>query len=72
LDPIHLQESYTKFDLRASLAPETEQWEIAILGKNISDEIILLNGADVPAQSGAAFGNMSIGRTYEVQFKYNF
>ena len=76
-DPALIQDSFTKVDLRFSLFPESERWELALLAKNIGDERTLNFGGDLPL-AGSTFGlksNYSYwaqGRTLTLQFGVNF
>ncbi|MDJ0919120.1 MAG: TonB-dependent receptor [Woeseiaceae bacterium] len=74
-DPALVQDAYTKTDLRVAL--RTDSWEVAVLGKNLSDEQVLFFGGDTPL-AGSSFGvksNYSFfgqGRTVSLQASYNF
>ncbi len=74
-DPALVQDSYTKMDLRVAL--RTDTWEVAVLGKNLTDEQVLFFGGDTPL-AGSTFGTKSNysffgqGRTVTLQAAYNF
>ncbi|MEO1404950.1 MAG: TonB-dependent receptor, partial [Pseudomonadota bacterium] len=72
LDPNQFQDAYSLVNLRASLLDKDEKWELALLGRNVTDEIYLLTAAGVPAQFGADFGSVSRGSVVEVQFNWFF
>ncbi|MEL7043101.1 MAG: TonB-dependent receptor [Pseudomonadota bacterium] len=72
LDPNQFQDAYSLINLRASLLDKDEKWELALLGRNVTDEIYLLTAAGVPAQFGADFGSVSRGSVVEVQFNWFF
>lgn len=38
-DPNTIQKSYTKYDATLSLSPQDEQWNIALVGRNLSDKL---------------------------------
>lgn len=40
LDPFTRQDAYTRIDLRLALGPLTGAWEVALVGKNLTDEIV--------------------------------
>jgi len=40
LDPFTRQDSYTRIDLRLALGPLTGTWEVALVGKNLTDETV--------------------------------
>ncbi|MBQ0798978.1 MAG: TonB-dependent receptor [Porticoccaceae bacterium] len=68
------QDSYTKINAR--LALETEQWSVALVGKNLTDEEVVSFAADTPLSnvSGAPSysGYMERPRTVALQFRHNF
>ena len=37
-DPLLLQEGYAKFDTRIGYGPEDGRWEVALIGKNLTDK----------------------------------
>jgi outer membrane receptor protein involved in Fe transport len=57
-DPALVQKSYSLTNLRVGLGPESGDWQIAVLGKNLSDEKVLSFGGDTPL-SGSTFGAKS-------------
>ena len=69
--------SYTTFNLRLGVGPQDGGWEIALLGKNLSDEQPLTFGGDVPL-AGSTFGAksnyafFSRGRTLTLQGTVQF
>ncbi len=71
-DPALVQDDYEKLNLRIGLTPANESWEIALLGKNLTDEELLSFGGDTPL-SGSSFGVKSNyafygqGRTITIQ-----
>jgi len=76
-DPDLVQESYTMTNARISIGDQDGRWQIAVLGKNLSDEKILTFGGDAPlsgtsffAKSNYAFYNP--GRTIALQGMVRF
>jgi hypothetical protein len=74
LDPVYChQDSYTKYDARISLGSISGQWEVALLGKNLSDELTSTGNAnDQPLVPGNGFKLTDRPRTYAVQATYRF
>lgn len=74
LDPIYgHQESYTKYDARISLGDIAGSWEIALLGKNLSDEITSTGNAnDQPLTAGNGFKQTDRLRSFALQASYRF
>ena len=55
LDPKLVQDAYTKLNAHLALATPDGSWEVALVGKNLSDETTLNFGNDVPL-AGGSFG----------------
>jgi len=76
-DPLGRQDGYAKINARLAFAPQDGPWEIAILGKNLGDEIIRTYTGDAPL-AFSSFGrktNYSFfgqGRTITLQGKVKF
>lgn len=76
-DPAGRQDGYAKINARLAFAPQDGPWEIAILGKNLGDEIIRTYTGDAPL-AFSSFGrktNYSFfgqGRTITLQGKMKF
>ncbi len=41
LSPLHTQDAFTKYDLRVAVADSEDLWELALIGRNLSDELTL-------------------------------
>ena len=73
LDPIYaIQDSYTMWDLRLSLGSIDGMWDVAVIGKNLSDELVSGNSNDQPLVPGNGFASTDRLRTYAVQATYRF
>ena len=73
LDPIYAQQdSYTKYDLRVSLGSQDGSWDVALIGKNLSDELISGNSNDQPLVNGNGFASTDRLRSYAIQASYRF
>lgn len=73
LDPIYgFQDSYTKYDLRVSLGQVDGTWEVALIGKNLTDEYISANNNDQPLVAGNGFAMTDRLRSYMVQGTLRF
>ena len=76
-DPALLQDAYTKINMRLGIGSAEGRWELALLGKNLSDERVLQFGGDTPL-AGSTFGAksnyafFSQGRTITLQGALNF
>ncbi|MFV0276732.1 MAG: TonB-dependent receptor, partial [Parahaliea sp.] len=80
LMPESLQKSFAKVDLRLALAADNDRWEIAFVGKNLTDEQTISQGFETPfsAPAGAipdydsATVYLDVPRTYTIQGKLRF
>lgn len=73
LDPIYgIQDAYTTYDLRLSLGSQDGTWDVALVGKNLSDELISGNNDDQPLVNGNGFAQTNRLRSYAVQATYRF
>jgi outer membrane receptor protein involved in Fe transport len=77
LDPNQVQDSYAKFNLRVAVGDPGNRWEVAVLGKNLTDKHVVSMGVTTPL-SFSTFGAYSQanivgeGRTFAVQGRFNF
>lgn len=76
-DPTLIQDGYVMINTRVSFGPHDGSWDIAVLGKNLTDKSVLQFGNDTPL-AGSTFGvesNYGIinqGRTLWLQGRVNF
>ncbi len=55
------QDSFTKWDARIALGAMDNGWEIAVIGRNLGDEMTIQHAYNI---AGSQFQNLSIGRSY--------
>ncbi|HSC05253.1 MAG TPA: TonB-dependent receptor [Steroidobacteraceae bacterium] len=60
LDPATEQDSFAKFNARLALSSQEGNWEIALLGRNLTDEVTTGYAADIPL-AARTFGAPSYG-----------
>lgn len=73
LDPIYAgQDAYTMYDLRFSLGRQDGTWDVALIGKNLTDELISGNSNDQPLVPGNGFASTDRLRSYALQATYRF
>lgn len=73
LDPyIGYQDSFTMVDLRLSLGATDGTWEVAAIGKNLTDEEVGYNNNDQPLAAGNGFSSLIRLRSYALQATYRF
>ena len=70
-DPILFQPGYTKIDLRASLGSTNDSWELAVIAKNVTDEV---TGSYRAAQTGsnAVAVRVDRARSFAIQVSSKF
>lgn len=72
-DPIYmLQKGNAKIDARLSLGHIDGNWEIAVLGKNLTDKLTSYNSNNQPLVSGNGFRLTDRPRTFAVQAQVKF
>ncbi|WP_169711858.1 TonB-dependent receptor [Henriciella litoralis] len=71
-NPVQETDAYTKVDLRLGVAPIDQNWEVAIIGRNLTDEIVGNFGYNIPLVAGAYVQGTDPGRTFAVQLKASF
>ncbi|MEH6517848.1 MAG: TonB-dependent receptor [Halioglobus sp.] len=72
LDPAEEQDSYALLNARIILASANQGWQLALIGRNLTDEEVLTGGADVPLQPGAHFAVLIPPRQLEISLSYQF
>lgn len=72
LDPVLEQDSYYKWDMRFALAPIDGPWEVALVGRNLTDEKTFHFGNAVPLSPGSFFKHLDRTRTVALQASWRF
>ena len=73
LDPIYAYlDDFTKYDARLSLGSVDGSWEVALIGKNLTDEYTSGNNNDQPLVPGNGFASTDRLRSYALQATYRF
>lgn len=67
-DPLLEQKSYTKYDLRVGIGPDTGRWELAIVGKNLSNRKTAMFRQAVVGAPGSVGALIDPPRTVGIQF----
>lgn len=58
------QDSFTKYDARVAVSANDERWEVALTGRNLSDEMVIQHAYNI---AGSQFQNLGIGRSYYLE-----
>lgn len=71
-DPLDTTESFTKVNLRIGLRGASENWEVMLYGRNITDEQVYSISFDTPLLVGSHSAQIDEGEVYGARFKYMF
>jgi iron complex outermembrane recepter protein len=72
LDPNMYYDSWVTYDLRLSVSDINQTWEVALVGKNLTDEEKGSSKEDAPFIDGAYFGQLDRLSSVAIQATYNF
>jgi iron complex outermembrane receptor protein len=72
LDPRSQQDSFTKVDLRVGLGDSDGTWEVAFIGRNLTDEKTSSWANDTALAAGGFYHHIDRLRSYSLQARYNF
>ncbi|GEM_PF-1109334 len=72
LDPGSKVDSFAKIDLRVALSPADERWEVAIVGKNLTNKDTPFYLNDNPTSTGSRLVMFDRPRTVALQGRFNF
>jgi outer membrane receptor protein involved in Fe transport len=67
-DPLLEQSGYAKFDLRVGFGPEDEHWEVALIGKNLTDRATASYRNPLTGGNGSSYVFPDPPRTVALQF----
>lgn len=71
-DTADMQEAYAKLNARVALSSLDYGWELALVGKNLTSELVKASGNDVPLFVGASFAATEPPRTLGLQAVFRF
>jgi len=63
------QDAFTKWDARLALAAVDDRWEVGVVGRNLTDEMVIQHAYNI---AGNEFRNLGIGRTIRVEGVFRF
>jgi len=72
LDAHSLEQSHTTFNGRLAVGDNSGNWELALVGKNLTNEVIRSWSNDLFYLSGAQFSYIEAPRTLALQFNVNY
>ncbi|MFC0104376.1 TonB-dependent receptor [Sphingopyxis terrae] len=71
-NPAAAQDSFAKFDLRLGARGENKRWEIAVVGKNLTDELTASHAFNTPLAAGVISKFLQPPRTIALQAKFQY
>lgn len=71
-NPAAAQDSFAKFDLRLGVRGENKRWEIALVGKNLTDELTASHAFNTPLAAGVISKFLQPPRTIALQAKFQY
>ena len=72
IDPITLEDSHVKVDAAVTLGPENGNWDIALIGKNLTDETTINYANDTPLFPGTFQAALEQPRSVAVRARLHF
>jgi len=72
LDPLLKQNAFAKLNVRIALADNQGYWELAFLGRNLTNELTSIDGNDIPVLAGALRKSTERPRTLAIQARLSF
>jgi iron complex outermembrane receptor protein len=73
MNPYNSQPAFTKFDARLGLGREDGKWEVAIVGRNLTDKVTISQAFNTPAFGGDShMALVGAPRTVTLQLSLNF
>lgn len=72
VDPFFIQQAYAKIDARLGVANTLQGWEIAVIGKNLTDKKTFNWGNDTPLFPGSYYKHLERPMTIAVQGRLRF
>jgi outer membrane receptor protein involved in Fe transport len=73
LDPVYAyQDAYTRINARIALTDPDAGWELAVVGKNLTDEYVSTNNNDQPLVPGNGFTSLQPLKSVAIQGTYKF
>ncbi|MCC7410942.1 MAG: TonB-dependent receptor [Gammaproteobacteria bacterium] len=71
-DPNLIQDSFAKVNLRIALGGQEGDWDVALIGKNLNDELTTHSGDDAPLSPGSYFRFLDRPRQIGFQARYRW
>ncbi|HTN60804.1 MAG TPA: TonB-dependent receptor [Devosia sp.] len=67
-DPLFRQDGYAEFDLRLGYGPQDGLWNVAVVGRNLTNKVVTNYRLGVPGGDGSITALVDRGRSVAIQF----
>lgn len=67
-DPLLYQKRYAKLDLRLGFGPTDGRWDVALVGRNLTNRATTSYQLGIPGANGSTLGMVERGRSVGIQF----
>ena len=71
-DPRTVQPRYAKINARLAISADDEKWEVAVIGKNLTNKFTKAYENDLPGAAGSFFAHILRGRSFAGQVTMEF
>ncbi|GLT00007.1 hypothetical protein GCM10007897_13900 [Sphingobium jiangsuense] len=61
LRPDGVQERFARIDASASIGNDTQGWKLSLIGRNLTDKLVVTSANDMPFTGGTGTGTMGVG-----------
>jgi iron complex outermembrane receptor protein len=72
LDPVTLQDGVVKYNARIAIQAPDLNWQVQLVGKNLSDEMTMAVSVDVPVQPGSHMGVFEEPKQWALDVRYRY
>lgn len=72
LDPLDEQKAYWQYNGRVAVRSQDDAWTVSLNARNLTNELVQMEGADVPIFEGDHFSRVDLPRTASVELRLNF
>ncbi|MGH7860265.1 MAG: TonB-dependent receptor domain-containing protein, partial [Candidatus Binatia bacterium] len=72
LDPVDFQDAFALVNARFGFRGPDDRWSLMLFGRNLTDEVVFLEAADVPLFEGDHFSRQDLPRTLAAELRVRF
>ncbi len=71
-DPLLERAGYTRLDMTVNLASTKQNWDLSLIGKNLTNQMVVTSGTSQPTAAGTYVYQFAAPRNIALQLKYKF